>query len=184
MNKAKRSSAYVKAKDEKYGLKVVSRDLKTSQINGLNCLFCAIFGREAKVGSKRKPTNNVQAWHSPFRYDNIEAHLENQHPSKFSEYKKLETNEAWSHFFKDFINKYRNNMPSHFIPESIGQRAMVFEIGRDIVDVVVGEMFYFPDEDDEREDGDAVGNGAELCCCDWETDGKKAKAKERALIIL
>ena len=63
MNKAKRISAYVKAKDEKHGLKVVSWDRKMFKINVLNYLFRAIFGREGEVSSNRKKTTNVQAWH-------------------------------------------------------------------------------------------------------------------------
>ena len=118
LNKAKRSLAYVKDNEEIYGLKVVSRDLKTFQINWLNCNFCTIFSLEATVGSKRKPTRNVQEWRSPFRYDNIDAHLENQPPSKWSGYKKLEKNESRIRFFEYFIEKHRNNMSSHFIPES------------------------------------------------------------------
>lgn len=43
-------------------------------------------------------------------------------------------------------------MPSHFITESIGQRAMLFEISREIVDLIVGKMFYSPDDGNERED--------------------------------
>eukprot|EP00171_Calliarthron_tuberculosum_P021786 IDg21786t1 len=78
MGKSKRISTYVKANDEKEGIKVVSQDLDNSQVNGLQCHVCVFFGREAKGGSKRKPTSNLQAWRSSFQYDNVEAHLENQ----------------------------------------------------------------------------------------------------------
>lgn len=89
MGEPKRSSAYVKANDEKYRLNVISRDPKASHVEVLQCRFCIFFLRESKVGSKRKSTNNVQAWRSPFRYENDEAHLENQHPSIWSKYTKL-----------------------------------------------------------------------------------------------
>jgi len=47
-----RFSTYVKANDAQYGLKVASRDPKTSKVLRLQCRFCITFGREEKVGSK------------------------------------------------------------------------------------------------------------------------------------
>ena len=44
-------------------------------------------------------------------------------------------------------------MPFQLIPESIDSRAIMFEISRHIVDVIVGEMFYFPENCEELEDG-------------------------------
>jgi len=48
------SSGYVKDNDVRYGLKVVHRDPKSLKVTGLQCHFCIAFGREEKVGSKRK----------------------------------------------------------------------------------------------------------------------------------
>jgi hypothetical protein len=70
-----RFSTYVKANDAQYGLKVASRDPKTSKVLRLQCRFCITFGWEEKVGSKRKLTTIVQGWSTPFRYDNIENHM-------------------------------------------------------------------------------------------------------------
>ncbi|CAK9205316.1 unnamed protein product [Sphagnum troendelagicum] len=50
----KRLSRYVKDNDVHYGLKVTHRDPKSSKVIGLQCRFCITFGREEKVGSKRK----------------------------------------------------------------------------------------------------------------------------------
>lgn len=68
-------STYVKANDAWYGLKVASRDPKTSKVLGLQCRFCITFGREEKIKSKRKLTSTIQGWSTPFRYDNIENHM-------------------------------------------------------------------------------------------------------------
>jgi len=73
----KRSSGYVKDNDVRYGLKVVHRDPKSSKVIGLQCRFCIAFGREEKVGLKRKAATTVQGWSHPFCYDNIENHLRN-----------------------------------------------------------------------------------------------------------
>jgi hypothetical protein len=56
----KRSSGYVKDNDVLYGLKVAHCDPKSSKVIGLQCRFCIAFGREEKVGSKRKVATIVQ----------------------------------------------------------------------------------------------------------------------------
>jgi len=82
----KRSSGYVKDNDVRYGLKVVHRDPKSSKVIGLQCCFCIAFGREEKIGLKRKAATTVQGWSHPFRYDNIENHLRNQHSGQWAVY--------------------------------------------------------------------------------------------------
>ena len=67
-----RGSAHVKKNDARLGLKIASRDLETTLVNGLQCRFCLAFGREEKSGSKRKARSNVKEWEAPFHYDNIE----------------------------------------------------------------------------------------------------------------
>ncbi len=82
----KRSSGYVKDNDVRYGLKVAYRDPKSSKVTGLQCRFCIAFGQEEKVGLKRKAATIVQGWSHPFRYDNIENHLRNQHSGQWALY--------------------------------------------------------------------------------------------------
>lgn len=118
--------AYVKSNDEKYGLKVISRDPKTSHVDGLQCHFYIFVCRQAKVGSKCKPASNVQAWRSLFLYNKFKAHLDNQYPLIWSEYMKLASTEARRRFFEYCSDNYRNTIPSNFITESIFQRSMVF----------------------------------------------------------
>ena len=79
-------SGYVKDNDVRYGLKVAHRDPKSSKLTGLQCRGCIAFGWEEKVGSKRKAVNTVQVWSHPFRYNNIENHLCNQHSSQWALY--------------------------------------------------------------------------------------------------
>jgi hypothetical protein len=71
----KRSSEYVKANDDRFGLRVSSKAPNCNKVNSLQCRFCIAFGREEKVGAKRKLSTDVQGWIRPFRYDNIENHV-------------------------------------------------------------------------------------------------------------
>jgi hypothetical protein len=87
----KRSSAYVKGNDVRYGLKIAHRHPLTGKMIGLQYRFCIVFGREEKVGSKRKPSTTVQGWNAPFRYDNIENHVNAQHPSQWALYNALDS---------------------------------------------------------------------------------------------
>ena len=75
----------MKSKGVQLGLKIATRHLTTTEVNGLQCLFCIIFGREGRSGSKRKTYSAVKAWEAPFRYDNID-HMRNQHTVQFEEY--------------------------------------------------------------------------------------------------
>jgi hypothetical protein len=54
-----RSLSYIKDNDCKYGVIIMSHDLKTSKVIGLQCHFYITFSWEEKVGSKRKATNKV-----------------------------------------------------------------------------------------------------------------------------
>ena len=78
---------YVNDNDVRHGLKVAHRDPKSSKVTGPRCIA---FGREEKVGSKRKAATSVQGWSHPFRYDNIENHLRN-HFGQWALYRALES---------------------------------------------------------------------------------------------
>ena len=64
-----RSSGYVRDNDVHYGLKVAHHDPKSSKVTGLQCRGCIAFGREEKVGSKRKAATSFQGWRHPFYYE-------------------------------------------------------------------------------------------------------------------
>jgi hypothetical protein len=98
-----RSSAYVKANDARYGLKVASRDPKTSKVLGFQCRLYIAFGREEKVGSKRKPTTTVQRWLTPFPYDNIENHMHTQHPTEWAQYVAIKSDNERDQFSSTFL---------------------------------------------------------------------------------
>ncbi|CAK9260254.1 unnamed protein product [Sphagnum jensenii] len=139
----KRSSGYVKDNDIRYGLKVAYRDPKSSKVTGLQCRFCIAFGREEKVGSKHKVATTVQGWSHPFRYDNIENHLRNQHFGQWVLYQALESSSERASFFDDISVTFKNSIKAHFSSSFLGaKRQIVYNIEKDIVDTIVGDMMF------------------------------------------
>ena len=122
------------------GLRVTHCAPNGGKIIGLQCRICIAFGREEKVGAKRKPASAIQAWTGSFRYDNIESHVRGQHPSKWAEYRLLESHADRNAFLDDVPTAFKNNIKAHFPSLSFGaERQIVFDIEKDIVDVIVGD---------------------------------------------
>ncbi|CAK9198980.1 unnamed protein product [Sphagnum troendelagicum] len=141
------SSGYVKDNDVHYGLKVAYHDPKSSKVIGLQCRFCIAFGREEKVGLKRKTATIVQRWSHPFRYDNIENHLCNQHSGQWVLYQALESSFECASFFDDIPVAFKNSIKAHFLFSSLGaERQIVYDIEKDIVDTIVGDMMFNPED--------------------------------------
>ena len=64
-----------------FGLKVCERDPISKEVVSVVCLFCIHFGREEKIGAKRKPTTNATYFKKPFRVDVYTRHFNQQHPT-------------------------------------------------------------------------------------------------------
>ncbi|OAE33006.1 hypothetical protein AXG93_1913s1070 [Marchantia polymorpha subsp. ruderalis] len=163
----KRSSAYEKVNDDKFELKVVTRDTKSAKVIGVQCRFCITFGREEKADAKRKVASSVQAWQSPFRYDNIEHHLCTQHTKQWDVYQTLETSLDRKSFFDDGSIAFKNSLKVHFPSSLEDEGDIVYEIERDIVDTVVDDMMFNledaeeSDEEDDEEDVHLFGSMGE-----------------------
>ena len=187
----KRSSAYVKGNDVRYGLKIAHHHPLTGNVIGLQCRFCIVFGREEKVGSKRKPSTTVQGWNAPFRYDNIENHVNAQHPSQWALFNALDSLAERDAFFDNVpCPVFKNSIKSHFASESLGaEQQKVYDIERGIVDTIVGEMMFNPaDDDDSDEDNDmeedaGFGSPAALQALLNQPRATAAKARDRALSL-
>ncbi len=186
----KRSSGYVKDNDVCYGLKVAHHDPKSSKVIGVQCRFCIAFGREEKVGSKRKVATIVQGWSHPFRYDNIENYFRNQHSSQWAVYQALESSSERTSFFNDIPVAFKNSIKAHFPSSSLGaERQIVYDIEKDIVDTIVGDMMFNPEnQDDSDADHDAdeelaFGSAAKINALRLRHRQVAAKAKERALSL-
>jgi hypothetical protein len=181
----KRTTKYIPSNDRKYGLKNVKAT--QTQVNiGLQCRFCHVFGREERAGQKRKPSSTAQSWSPPYRYDNIESHMSKQHREKWALYKALETDEEREAFFSEHGEVYRNTLRSHFVSESAGERAIVFDIDQDIVEVIVGDMFFKPGDEDGEQGGDEemkLDEDEGLASVLAKRRAADERAKERALDI-
>ena len=191
-----RCSAHVKGNDARFGLKIANRQASTGVVIGLQCRFCIAFGREEKVGSKRKPSTAVQGWNAPFRYDNIEKHLCLQHPSQWDLlYSALDSIPKRDAFFDESpaAGVFKNSIKSHFASESLGaERQKVFDIEKGIMEAILGEMMFSPDDDvSSDEDNDAMmeehdpgfGSGAELQALLRQRGATVTTARDRALSL-
>jgi hypothetical protein len=189
---AARSCSYVKDNDIKLGLSVASRKVNTGVVNGLRCRFCLAFGREERIGAKRKAATLGQSWTAPFRYDNIETHVRNQHASKWAEYEQAK--KTWDFLTPSsarmeqcdlfFVKKNDDgkspSIKAHFhgvvspsLPSSIAtahEKPMVLVIDKDIIDVIIGDMYYSsplhvlqPDQRIEGEDGTTADGNITAC---------------------
>jgi hypothetical protein len=148
----KRSLGYVKDNDVRYGLKVAYRDPKSSKVTGLQCRFCIAFGREEKVGSKRKAATTVQGWSHPFCCNNIEKHLRNQHSGQWALYQAFESSSEHASFFNDVPIAFKNSIKAHFPSSSLGaERQIVYNIEKDIMDIIVGDMMFNPEDQDDSD---------------------------------
>jgi hypothetical protein len=128
----------------KYGLEVAERHPDTSAVVSARCLFCVKVGRASSDSSTRKRarTENVQYFKVPFRADNMKKHAELQHLEAFEEYSRLGDSEKKA-FFDDKVAR-NNTLHAHFD----GENALRFLIKQGIVDVIIGDMLFDPDDVD------------------------------------
>jgi hypothetical protein len=82
-------------------------------MTSLRCYNCIAFGQDEEVGSKRKAATIVQGWSHPFRYDNIENHLRNQHYGQWALYQALKSSSERTSFFDDIPVVFKNSSRSH-----------------------------------------------------------------------
>lgn len=83
---AKRKTKFAPAHAQAYGLEVASRDPETGDVTSVACRFCVAFGREQKVGQKRKPRSTTKYFTPPYRCELYRQHLKGQHPSRWAQY--------------------------------------------------------------------------------------------------
>ncbi|KAI9921715.1 hypothetical protein PsorP6_000755 [Peronosclerospora sorghi] len=91
--------------------------------------------------SAPQANRELQVFKAPFRTDNYLSRLTGQHPQRWQSYAKLSAEDKKTYF--DGIVPFKASLHSHF-----GQSETVlhFRIRRIIVDVVIGEMLFHPDD--------------------------------------
>ncbi|ETN22153.1 hypothetical protein PPTG_02175 [Phytophthora nicotianae INRA-310] len=125
-----------------FGLKISERNPESEVVFAVARRFCISFGRDEKVGSKRKQTANTKYFKLPFRPEQYRSHLTGQHLNRWEHYLKLST-DAQNVYF-DELQSFRSSIHS-FVNEN--QAPVVTCIDRDIVDKIVGQILL--DDDDE-----------------------------------
>ena len=126
-----------------YGLKVTARDAETSRVISVACQFCVFLGREeCGPPRQRKRTTSVKYFNS-FRVQYYKQHLEKQHPNEWTQYQMLSKSEKETFFENRQV--LRNTLHAHM---DVSTEQYVFLINRPIVDVVVGNLLFDPDDDD------------------------------------
>eukprot|EP00171_Calliarthron_tuberculosum_P002966 IDg2966t1 len=135
------STPFQSGHEVQYGLSITARDERTGAVTAATCRFCRKFGREAKPGAKRKRRSRAQVFTIPFRTDNFKRHLTSAHPTAWTEYDALASEEKEA-FFAAAVS-HESTLLAHF--ESTG--GIHLSINRDIVEVMIGDMLF--DVDDE-----------------------------------
>lgn len=82
----KRTLQFHKNHARRFALEVTARDEGSGLVTAALCLFCKHFGREEKLGRKRKSTTNFKYFKHSFRTDQYMQHHLSQHPTQWARY--------------------------------------------------------------------------------------------------
>ena len=108
----------------------------TGVITSVTCRFCSSFGREESVGSKRKKSDCVKSY-GKFTDQSTQyykQHLSVSHPTKWSKYQGLNTDEKKSFF--DVQIKYGETMLSH----AEDNENVILKFLKPIIDNIISEF--------------------------------------------
>ena len=128
-----------------YALRITECHTLTHQVLSVRCLFCIYLGREDNPGETRlrQQTANAKDWNGRFRTEKFKNHHEGQHPNAWRRYQVASKTEK-STFFDAYI-AYENTLFAKFEP---AQTPFAFYIDAPIVDIIIGNMFFHPDDHD------------------------------------
>jgi hypothetical protein len=113
----------------------------------VGCLFCKRFWRvnaaDDNESRKRKRTANTKFFTAPFRKEKFAQHVRSQLAAQFEEYSALTFEEKKSFFdtkkrVQDSIHRYMN----------ASRTALMIPLAKDIVEVLIGEIFFKPELDE------------------------------------
>ena len=132
--------------DLKYGIKVAEIDPVSVEVVSACCQFCIFFGREEKVGAKRKPTAYTNYFRALFCVKHFRKHLNGQHPSRWEAYQNLDRAQKLAYFTEDAsISPINQTIRAYF---GGSQAPMIEDIDGSIVDVLIADMMFDPDTEE------------------------------------
>lgn len=142
-----RNTAFHTQHKVEFGLKVHDTDVETMVVNSVRCQFCVYYGREVsvQVGEKRqrKKTTNIKYWDAPFRAELYRTHHVTQYPVRWAPYQKLSHTGKAALFETDKV-KFKHTLDHPHLGQQVN--SLVFDVDTQIVDTIIGDMFFHPDQ--------------------------------------
>ena len=101
------------------------------------------FGREEKIGAKRKVTTNIQYFRQLPRAHVYDKHLNSQHLFQWENYSEFSKYQKTIFFHKNSSVVWQNNIKSHFG----GSQAYLHHFFRKgMVDIIMVKIIFHPDD--------------------------------------
>jgi hypothetical protein len=123
-------------------------------------LFCLYEGRQVVevgvAGRKRKQRNDIQYFTKPFAPFKYRSHHLGQHAASWTEYQMLSVDQKKQYF--DGRIKATNTLHHHF---DLDKDTYEFSFSADIMEVIIGDLFFRDDEQLEDTDDDGEQNPAD-----------------------
>jgi hypothetical protein len=149
MSTTKRSTPFQPTDCVTYGLEITGYDMKKA-VTCVQCLFCAYEGRIGRSDDdsarKRARTNKIKLFSHPYRPENFRRHMEGQHAEQWSNYQSLSRS-----LKKEYFNE-KAKAASIVKFASKDSDVLEITIARNIVDELIGKLYFHPEED--ADDGD------------------------------
>ncbi len=97
------------------------------------------------MGMKRGRSEHVKYFKAPFRKENYSLHHTRMHSTQWAEYRELEASAKKSFFDNGMISDSQTTMHAFAAPHTPQVSVL---IDKDIVDVIIGEMMFHPEDMD------------------------------------
>lgn len=136
MSSRKRETPFNPSHELEYGLKISTREPSSGAVTSVACRFCQVWGREEKVGQKRKAARTTKYFKLPYRPELYMQHLQSQHSAKWNEYRAASL-DAKKSFFD--ATAFVNTLHAHFVGSG-GQ--LYFDINVTIVDTMIRTLLF------------------------------------------
>ena len=126
----------------------------------MKCRFCE-FGRDDVDGGeerKRKMTKDIKFYRKPWRSDNMMRHVKEQHSIRYDEYPKLCVKEKKQYFEKMEDSRPLASMTRNDRSSTIDKEMLVYNISKDIIEVIIRQLLSDYDPDDTEDDMTSTSN--------------------------
>ncbi|CAK9276987.1 unnamed protein product [Sphagnum jensenii] len=135
----------------KYGLEVTEQE--GAHVKAARCRFCKYYGRQVSLSNRKHGLRKTDQFYTvPFRANLIVKHLEGHHTDKWADYVALLPNEQDTFF--DSVQPRANTM-YHYMDMEGDEINLV--VSTEIVDVIIGEMLFRPEDELDAVDDDLAG---------------------------